>query len=252
MSAEKEILGSDPTKLFLTRLWSPLIFGGGAILIMGNNWRGLWVLWPFILWAIFLLSLAEVRVEPDSLRYRRLFKWRKVTYDEITRCGAAWPPFMGFLGLRSFVLPWGRLYFVLDGSLYDNPFRQPDSEIIRLVDARVSELGPARSSREPTEASTTATRMRSCLIACGVGALVSFMVLLLFPEQAGFYPSESEWPRWLVIYYRTKEIIFRWPLNLVAFALLAFAAARSRQRSGWVFAFMAGLLLPSLVFGWWN
>ncbi len=42
------ILRSDPGKLFLGRVWLPLISGGGSILLLGENWRGLWVLLPFV------------------------------------------------------------------------------------------------------------------------------------------------------------------------------------------------------------
>lgn len=67
----------------------------GALLVLGDNWRGLWVLWSFILFAVFQLTLAEVKAEPDGFRYRRLLKWGIIRYDEIAECGTGWPPFGG-------------------------------------------------------------------------------------------------------------------------------------------------------------
>lgn len=240
---------SDTSKLFLSRLWFPFLIVCGVLGIFWGNWKGVWIASPLIAGAAFLLSLAEVRAEAGVLRYRRFLRWKEIGYDEISKCGTAWPPFVGFLKLQDFILPWGRVYFVLDGSLFENPFRGSESELMRHI---LGTMQRAENSESITKTEHKAPRhlIVSGLLAGSLGVLVSLMTTLLFPGLAQFHARETDFPRWVVIYDQLRTIVFGWPWNLLVFALFVLAAARSRPQGAWVFAFVAGLLLPSIVFGW--
>ncbi len=55
----------------------------------------------------------------------------------------------GGVKLKRFLFPWGRVYFVLDGSLFDNPFRKARSELIEYVADRMKGLEKSQSAKAP-------------------------------------------------------------------------------------------------------
>ncbi len=247
----ESVLRSAPGKLFLARAWLPFLVAAGVVGVFWDSWRGIWIVSLLILVAVFHLTLAEVKAEPNALCYRRLAKWTSISYEQILGCGIAWDPFIGFLKLDRFVFPWGRLYFVLDGSLYENAFRQQARfELERYITDRVREIGSPQlvTTGQPQWGQR---QLLKCLAAGFVGMLVSLLLaLLLPPELTQFHPTEPDWPRWLVVYDQARRFVFGWPWNLAVFALLILVMAyRSSPRRAWVFAFMAGALLPS-VLGW--
>ena len=64
---------------------------------------------PFVVLAIFLASVAQVDLQGDHLRYRRLVRWRIIPYSEIRDCYEMAP--LGVLKTTSYLGLWGRLYF---------------------------------------------------------------------------------------------------------------------------------------------
>jgi hypothetical protein len=76
--------------------------------------RRLLVIFPALVAAFFLLSLATLEVADGVLRYRRFRKWMPIEASEVRGSGVLWPGVIGYIRLSRYVSPWRRLYFVLD------------------------------------------------------------------------------------------------------------------------------------------
>jgi hypothetical protein len=64
----------------------------------------------FLLPAAFFLSVARVEPGNETLKYRRWFHWRTVSYSEIAECREFWV--YGYIRLRHSQFPWRTIYFV--------------------------------------------------------------------------------------------------------------------------------------------
>jgi hypothetical protein len=63
--------------------------------------------------------VARVKPEAEVLKYRAWFRWHAIPYPDIVDCGESWV--FGYVKGRSFLLPWGKFYFVrgyADDSLF--------------------------------------------------------------------------------------------------------------------------------------
>ena len=108
------MLRSHPSSVFVQKYYAPLILFGGTFVFWsaGFRWGQLIFLIPLFVGILFFASLAVLEIPDGRVRYRRLFRWRRVPYDEIVGCGVVWV--FGYLQLKRFIFPWGKLYFVLD------------------------------------------------------------------------------------------------------------------------------------------
>lgn len=101
----------------MQKFW-PLIFFAGVTAVFlwaGFRWEHLFVLVPFLLMTLFGISLAVVEVSDEGIRYRRFSDWRSLSFDEITSCGFSKVRLgIGYIRLRHYLWPWGKLYFILD------------------------------------------------------------------------------------------------------------------------------------------
>lgn len=109
---------SDPSQIFVYKYW-PLIFFFGVTTIIfwkiSFGWEQLVFLVPCFLLTLFRASLAVVEAENDSIRYRRLSVWRKLSFDELASCGPSKAGLeIGYIRLKRFLWPWRNLYFILD------------------------------------------------------------------------------------------------------------------------------------------
>jgi hypothetical protein len=87
----------------------------------GFRWAQLIFLIPLILGIVFYASLAVLQIPDGTIRYRRLFRWKKLAYDEIVEPGISWAIFgIGYVRLKHFLFSVGKLYFVLDQN--EKPF----------------------------------------------------------------------------------------------------------------------------------
>jgi|SRR5215467_4298477 len=112
------MLRSDRSEVFRHR-YGPLIFF--FVIVTLIFWRvgfhsvQLFFLFPLFLLSLFHLSLAEVEVSAEGIRYRRLSGRGTVSFEEVESCGLSIARMeVGYIRLRRFVLPWGKLYFILD------------------------------------------------------------------------------------------------------------------------------------------
>src|ERR1700729_1597490 len=95
--------------------WASVLALAPAILMLadGSAQPDL-VTFAFFVASFFFASLAVVEVRDGKLRYRRFLRWTEIPREQVVAGGTVWPPFIGYICLRAFAPPWGRLYFVLD------------------------------------------------------------------------------------------------------------------------------------------
>ena len=111
------MLRSHPSNVFNLKYYAPLILFGGTFVFwsVGFRWAQLLILIPLFLGICFCASLAVLEIPDGTVRYRRFLRWTRVPYEEIVESGTSWAVFsIGYLRLKRFVFPWGKLYFVLD------------------------------------------------------------------------------------------------------------------------------------------
>lgn len=59
----------------------------------------------FFLAACALMSLTRIKPEPEALKYRRLFRWRPLSYSDIRNCDTF--SVFGFIRARPMIFPLG-------------------------------------------------------------------------------------------------------------------------------------------------
>jgi len=110
------MLQSDPSQVFLLKFWPLILFVGFTILFWKTrfHWALLLVLLNAFLLSMFRASLAVIEISDGTIRYRRLFNWRELPWEEIERCGVSRTGVgIGYISLTRFLWPWGKLYFIL-------------------------------------------------------------------------------------------------------------------------------------------
>jgi hypothetical protein len=140
-------LRSNSPKIFIAKVWGPLLWIAGGIGVFGRHFPGwrFWLVCPLFVVALFGFSVAIVEVHDGVLRYRRFFRWKTIDPKDITGVKAIWEPILASVRLKRFLFPWGRLYFVLDGP--STPFHKEYRllDYIRELVPRVPEMPPRRS-----------------------------------------------------------------------------------------------------------
>jgi len=100
---------------FLSWYMGLLLLGGPLILLYHTvHIQNVVLCIPFLVASIFFLSVVQVSLSGDHLRYRRFLKWRVIPYKEIRNCRMHWV--FGYLKTTRFLAPWGGVYFTLKPS----------------------------------------------------------------------------------------------------------------------------------------
>jgi hypothetical protein len=134
------MLRSHPSNVWVLKYYAPVILFGGTFIFwsVGFRWAQLIVLIPLILGIFFCASLAVLQIPDGRIRYRRLLRWRKLSYDEIVECGTSWVmPGIGYVRLKRYLFPWGKLYFVLDEN--ERIFEHGTHPLLRYIQDRMEE-----------------------------------------------------------------------------------------------------------------
>ena len=246
MNQEQAVLRSNGSKVFLAKIWGPILCVWSAVSVFGRDfpsWKSLMII-PFFIAAFFGLSMAVIEVRGGVLRYRRLRKWKTINRDEIVAARMEWGPIFASVRLKRFLFPWGRLYFVLDGPSV--PF-QKEYRLLNYVNATLPVVDDG--SRAPlSEASERRNTARAGMAALA-GVVVYFLTALLqgwlkslmhASVMAG--PSTQPFPVALLARFEFRLACF------IVFACLAWF--RRRQPDAWISAFLAGMGLPYVLLRW--
>ena len=109
MSAHEASLGNA---WLISKYWFGLFFCGFGLFIFNKEhpYASSAVCLGFLVLGSFFLSVVRVQPEHEKLKYRRWFRWQTVSYNDIVECGESWV--YGYVRLRHYVFPWGKIYFV--------------------------------------------------------------------------------------------------------------------------------------------
>jgi hypothetical protein len=240
---EKRI--GNPNAVFVSKMVAPalLAFAGAVTLIGSGRPVILFFSGPLLLLATFLASAAQIRPERDRLRYRRFLKWEELPYSAIVRCEVgAWPG-VGFLKLRRFLPPWGKLYFVIE--THDG-WPPRGTQLAEFINAKAQ--GAFVTPEVPSLTAPTRTlkqdRVR-CLWAFVGGIAIG---LLTAATSHSLVPAGIPQPPTVAFLRHSME----WPWSLLTASLLALGVLVLRFRKvAWVLALGLGNLLGAVVVRAW-
>lgn len=246
------ILRSDRSKVFISKVWGPILWVAASLLLFGREfpgWRFLLVS-PFLIAALFEASLAIVEVRDGVVRYRRLFKWTIVPEGDIVSARVVWHPFIASMRLKRFLFPWGRLYFILDGEL--NPFRKGEYDLLRYV--RKEPIIEDQDAEKWNSQKARAAKLK--LVAAAVAGAFFYLVSQLFlswrfsrfePPQ----PVHSPGPVAIEIMWQISQVLTSFEVLCIGSAVFTLLAIYKYRRPGaWIYAFMAGTVLPRILLHW--
>jgi len=237
---------SDANKLLLLRLWAPVLILGGTVGVCGREWKCILLQSPLLLCGLFLMSLHELRVTNGTLYCRRLLAWKRIPYEEIVSAGVAWGGLIGYLKTAQFVAPWGRIFFVFDGSLFRFPANKTTSQLLEHVKSkRNSAGGIIQAAVQPVGAKRGGLKLD--FMAAAVGFSLATLARFLCPELVQFHPQEGYWPGLIIQYDRVRSALAVWPWNsLLLSTLVPLVLFDSNRRRALIVALLVGALLPSL------
>jgi hypothetical protein len=116
MRHASEISRTHPQSVFVFKYWAALLLFAAAFFMAGDDLFAYPARIPVVLalalWGFFSVTAVEVRIEPNSLMYRRFVRWQAIPYTDIQDARLCLWPVYGFVKSNRFIPPWGRLYFV--------------------------------------------------------------------------------------------------------------------------------------------
>jgi hypothetical protein len=122
--------------VFVFKYWAALLLFASAFLMAGDDLFTYPARIPVVLalafWGLFSVTAAEVRIEPNSLMYRRFVRWHRIPYADIHEARLCLWPVYGFVKSKRFIPPWGRLYFVTARSAFTGRPR----DLVLIINSR--------------------------------------------------------------------------------------------------------------------
>jgi len=238
------ILRSRFVNVYASKVLAPLAAGLTVKLLIGGPHllsARLFVIAAFLLFALFMLSLAVMEVRDGTIRYCRLFKWRTITKEEISEVRVEWEPFIASMRLRKYLLPWGRLYFLLDANSNTNPFGKGKYPLIKYLSKTT--LSEDQSVSIPDLPTDRFLKLRSLAAAAAgfiLGCLTTFLPSNSSVLHDSFHGYENvhglnSFLRWLMDLFGNPVVAFA---IFVMFMILAIF--KYRRPNALIYAFCAG------------
>jgi hypothetical protein len=249
-------LRSTLTNTFLAKIWVPILCIAFAVgLSRGEIFtRNFFLACPFLILALFGLSVAVLEVHGSELRYRRLLKWRPIHASQIVSARVEAPPVIGSIRLTKFLFPWGRLYFALDANKRSNPLSEG---IYPLVDYVRSQKGPLSECQPSSQIQAPNAAGWKLVVAALVGAVLYILLLMFLPSSTslGIAAPSPPVPRPTLLHYLSLviQLFGMVPFQCFLVILFAFLAIyRRRNQDSWIFALLAGAGVPYIVRHWFS
>jgi hypothetical protein len=249
---------------FIFKFWLPAILMAGALAMCLPPAKpasvALGVVWGLLVLAVFWNTVL-VKPEQDYLLYRRFFKWQRLEYTDIARCGRAlFPIGLYYLKPRRFMPPLGKLYFVPYTPGYTGFGRTKVSrELLGYIRNRISQTAPSTPSpafeiRPKAPPQTTREWMKLCLYSwlSGFGVVFAFALLAVYWQGVGFPPRIQSAPHsWTMFLYFSARVL-SWPWNMIVLAGLVAGVLLLRFRRwalhlSWLAGLFVGGILGSLL-----
>jgi hypothetical protein len=242
-------LHSDMGRALIMKVCAPLVLSAGIFTALGSEGLAarIRIEIPFSLLVAFHLSLAVVRIRDGSIWYRRWLKWVPIDPADVVSSGVTWPSFIGYVRLRRFLFPWGRLYFVLDPNLQPNPFRRGDYAILNFV-----RHGQLPRSDAPKSNAGRQPLAWAKLGAAGLAGVAMCLLQIYLNPPSGLDRGRPHSP-FLDAQYKLSDALNRPEVGAIFTVGFLVLSIRARNRSeGWIFAFFAGLGLTSLLYAYFR
>jgi hypothetical protein len=229
-----------------TKYYVPLILIAFSIGMFSGEFvtRRLLVICPIILAAVFFLSLAIIEVNSGVLRYRRFLKWIPIDESEVRGSGVSWPGVIGYIRLSRYVVPWRRLYFVLDDGPGRNPFARGDSFLLAYLSKRAQP-----KYQDPLKSGHTVDPFSNLiLLILGLAGAAFYSMMRVFlpplpPPPAVQQPPGANLPAliFFAIERGIMQLLHSFPLAIALCAVFVLAMIyRRRQSDAWLYALLAG------------
>lgn len=267
-SREPKFLVVDDMRPLISKLLMPAMFTvAGVVLAVAPPIRPAGVaLCSIIVFQGIVQFIVVGLVNPtqECLLYKRFFKWRRIGYIDIVKCGRPiFPLFWGlhYLRLRNFEPPLGRLYFVQyhPAPLFSQ--HELDHEMIEQIRGRiVGKSVPSQVSPGTEKSSLPTSSAQLGIKACAITAILS-MLMVLFLRVLLSWPSPNFPPKvapgqgfaYRIFVYLSLFFVhlLNWPYNLVVSLGLVVGIALLRFRGHAAFLSLAlGAILGGIVARW--
>src|SRR5688572_21479433 len=177
---------SSRNDVFVLKYWGSLIAAVPAVTLWHDATviGRLVIVLPFALAAFFLATLVELRIQNGGISYRRFVSWVRVEDGDILATDLAAVPIVGRMSLRRPVLPWGRVYFVLDAPRRRGLFERGEYQLVTALQGRPI---PPR----PVEPRSSTYRRLGSGLAIGV---VAAIVLIAYARRDTVLPPDPTPP----------------------------------------------------------
>ena len=169
------------------------------------RWVHLIFLFPMLVLTSFYATLAVVEVSNEAIRYRRISRWRDVSFDEVRSCGRSSVGVgIGYLRLKRLLWPWGRLYFTLD---------DPSAKgigVIGFIRERIHSDPMSNGDRKEDKKSRISFAVIWCLFLSAIVYLSHGHSSMRYPSE----PSRSAWPFFIFLFsIASVASIYVWWVN---------------------------------------
>lgn len=243
-------MDSNNDMVHVTKYWLPavLIAISGITLFGGNVSASVFVSRfllqvPFALLAIFLLTVVDVRAGENGLSYRRFLRWRQLDHSEVIACGKSSFPTLGYISVKRFVPPWGKLYFVAKATNM-SPWFPPSATSDAMTLKRSDRCESQHNNRDERR-----VRLRE-----GIFLPIVVLAGMLYAEMLSswfrFVLAAKPWlrlPQLIALPLRFVFIAVSWPWGIITLAFLLAAFLKANLRRDWFLSFMIGALAGLLV-----
>lgn len=239
---------SSSSNVWLLKFWAPLFWLIWTVALFKDDVFSIRVIAciPLVLAFLFHTLLAAVRIRGGRIEYRQFLQWKPLPPTDVISSGVIWPPFIGFLRLRKWTPPWGRLFFILD----------PDSAGRSSRRDGLGILGHLRQKQQPTVdlarpgKNVSGVRYGRLILAGSCGVAASFMRVYLSQTVAPstMEPSKYSSP---MVESATRVLAYAGSPQLAIPLLIGFVLLTvffRRRSSAWSFAFLAGVVTPFAFF----
>ena len=198
-----------------------------------------------------ILNICEIRVSEHILNYFIFTVWREIPYEQIRKVGWSIFPGLGYVQLRTFLPPWGRLYFVVEERSH---LKRELTSAMREILEHARESQPSTQNLAIGSSSLKKEKRRRVVwIALSAGGALSGGLLAWWNPTQLPSPStlsgKAEYLRILVqlLAYINQPIL---RLGLAVILLLFLLHRRFQDIESLVAAFVMGGMAASLIRVW--
>ncbi len=242
----------------LMKFWCPILLFLIAVELLQPpvNWARLFLAAWFALAAVFFFTMPVIFATPRNLQYRRFLRWHTINYHEILECKRSVVPLLGYVKLKRFVPPWGRLYFVFHTPSAPFLGRSEQEIVLRYIRNKMAGADAGTEPEPKTAPSAAEVEEKGSVGKCLLWAFLAFIWAVFLRVYLGLgiplpnqpSASDSVLYRWAVSWWQFGARVLDWPYNVVVvLSIFALIMAWRYKRKAWGAAAALGFFLGELV-----